>query len=100
MGGYVAAEASAALNPAGLFLMAPAVGLAGFGRHTPVPMARTAAAVHGWQDPVVPVENVIRFCRDHRIPLHLLDCGHTLLRRMHQVETQFRVFLDRVVRGD
>ena len=98
MGGYVAAEASALLEPAGLFLMAPAVHLAGFGNHIPVPKARTMVAVHGWNDPVVPVENAIRFCGDNRIQLHLLDCGHTLIRRMAEVETLFAAFLRRVVR--
>ena len=36
MGGYVAAVASAELNPLGLFLMAPAIGLPGYAVGSPV----------------------------------------------------------------
>ena len=46
MGGYVAAAASEALRPQGLFLMAPAVYMAGFGKTHPEPCAAVRAAVH------------------------------------------------------
>jgi len=96
MGGYVAAMASETLKPKGLFLMAPAVSMAGFGKRTPVPQAAVQVAVHGWHDDVVPVENVLKFCREHRIQLHLLDCGHTLVSALPHVEALFEYFLDRI----
>jgi len=96
MGGYVAAAASERLKPNGLFLMAPAVHIDGFGKRPPVPRAKIRVAVHGWHDDVVPVENALKFCREHRIQLHLLDCGHTLVSLLPGVETLFESFLDQV----
>ncbi len=97
MGGYVAAAASEVRHPKGIFLMAPAVYIEGFGKMTLIPRAKVKMAVHGWHDPVVPVDNVFRFCREHRIQLHLLDCGHTLISRLPDVETLFEVFLNQVL---
>lgn len=97
LGGYVAASASEKLKPKGLFLMAPAVNMPGFGRKTPQPRAEVMTAVHGWHDDVVPADGVIAFCRQYGIGLHLLDCGHTLKRRLADVEALFEVFLSQVV---
>lgn len=96
MGGYVAAAAAERLDPDGLFLMAPAVLIDGFGERPPAPRAKIRVAVHGWHDDVVPYENAVRFCREHRFQLHLLDCGHTLASALESVETLFAAFLDRV----
>lgn len=97
MGGYVAAAASETLKPRGLFLMAPAVYMNGFGRQGLVPDAAVKTAVHGWKDDVIPVDNVVRFCRDHGFTLHILDCGHTLRQGLAQVETLFAAFVEQVV---
>lgn len=100
MGGYVAAAASGILKPRGLFLMAPAVYIEGFGRQDLVPDADIRVAVHGWNDDVVPVENVLRFSRAHGIELHLLACGHTLRSRLSAVEALFAEFLRQVTALD
>jgi len=97
MGGYVAAAASQTLNPHGLFLMAPAVLIPGFGRQDIAPRADILSAVHGWNDDVIPPENAMRFCRSHGIDLHLLHCGHALIEALPTVEALFTHFLDRVV---
>jgi alpha/beta superfamily hydrolase len=99
MGGYVAATASETLNPHGLFLMAPAVLMAGFGRQDIVPRAVIKAAVHGWDDDVIPPENALRFCRSHGIALHLLSCGHGLLEALPTVDALFAHFLDQVIQA-
>ena len=68
----------------------------GFGKTSPLPKAKIRAAVHGWHDDVVPVENALEFCREHRFQLHLLDCGHTLIGTLERVETLFDDFLAQV----
>jgi alpha/beta superfamily hydrolase len=99
MGGYVAAAASEKLSVQGLFLMAPAVLLAGFGRQDIAPRAAVKTAVHGWGDDVIPPEQAVRFCRDHHIGLHLLNCGHALIEALPTVEALFAHFLDQVVQA-
>jgi len=97
MGGYVAAAASEVLKPAGLFLMAPAIRIEGFGKKVPVPHGNIRVVVHGWHDDIVPVENVLTFSREHSLSLHLLDCGHTLIEAIPMVEVLFGDFLNQVI---
>ncbi len=78
MGGHVSAAAAAQLNPDGLFLLAPAFYMPGHEAHTPQAIACPTVIVHGWRDTVVPVENAIRWAREHRAALHILDSEHRL----------------------
>lgn len=93
MGGYVAAVAAAQLNPAGLFLLAPAVGLAGYAIAAPAVATPHLTIVHGWDDDIVPVENVLRFAGERRAELHLLPDGHLLHRELDRIERLFADFL-------
>lgn len=77
MGGYVSAQACAALKPQALFLMAPALYFPGWDEE-PDGIPALAAVVHGWSDDIVPPERGLRFAQRHRTALHLLDSGHTL----------------------
>ena len=97
MGGYVATVASEKLNPAGLFLMAPAFYLDGFAVRQPVPHAELSVIVHGWEDDVVPVENSIRFARQHLTELHLIHGDHGLNGQIDFIEQVFRDFLERIL---
>jgi pimeloyl-ACP methyl ester carboxylesterase len=78
MGGHVAAAAASRLDAAALFLLAPAFYMAGFEKYTPQDVAMPTAIVHGWHDDVVPVDNVIRWAREHRATLHILESDHRL----------------------
>lgn len=78
MGGYVSTEASETLQPDGLLLMAPAIGLAGYSNLSPTPVARDIAVVHGWDDEVVPVEQVIAWARKHKLKMVLVQDDHSL----------------------
>ncbi len=99
MGGYVSAVAAQTLTPAGLFLLAPAIGLPGYAVQTPAPHAGVLEIVHGWGDDVVPPANVLQFARERRATLHLLDDGHRLVNVLPQIETLFAAFLARVEGG-
>lgn len=87
MGGYVMAAASRQLRPDGLLLMAPAVGVAVYPEPDPQPVADRLQVVHGWQDSVIPVELVIRWCRAHGVPLQLVNDDHVLRNSLPLLES-------------
>jgi alpha/beta superfamily hydrolase len=93
MGGYVAAAASPALQPAGLFLLAPAVGLPGYPVAVLPAAAPLVSIVHGWDDAIVPLANVLAFARSYSASLHVLADDHLLHRSLDQVEQLFADFL-------
>lgn len=93
MGAYVAAAASPLCRPDGLFLLAPAVYLPGYPSDALVPDAARIVVVHGWHDEVVPVDNALRFCRQHALPLLLVDGDHRLMAPLESICRQFRLFL-------
>lgn len=78
MGGYVAIRASQMLETAGLFLMAPAIGIAGYADQQPKPGCTNVSVVHGWQDDVIPVHTVIAWAEQHQVELHLVEDNHRL----------------------
>jgi len=84
MGGYVSAMAAGALAPDALFLIAPALYFPGYDREPPVPPALTRV-VHGWRDDIVTPDKAIRYAAKHRLPLTLLDAGHTLNERLPEL---------------
>ncbi len=93
MGGHVAAAAASRLAPRGLFLLAPAFYMAGFEAHTPRDVGCPTVVVHGWRDDVVPVENSVRWTREHRAALHVLDSDHRLEDRIGSICVLLREFL-------
>jgi pimeloyl-ACP methyl ester carboxylesterase len=51
------------------------------------------AIVHGWHDDIVPVENSVRWAREHRAALHVLDSGHRLEDQIEMICLLLRGFL-------
>src|SRR5690554_3064479 len=95
MGGYVSLVASQQVPVAGLFLMAPAVGLPGYAMHDGFELETVPTAiVHGWRDEVVPVEQVIGFARQQRADLQLVDSDHRLSSAMFTLVRRFDAWLD------
>ena len=93
MGGYVSAAAASELKARGLFLLAPAFYMAGYEEYTPQDVACPTAITHGWHDTVVPVENSIRWAREHRAALHLLDSDHRLEDQIDAICLLLRAFV-------
>jgi pimeloyl-ACP methyl ester carboxylesterase len=93
MGGHVAAAAASRLDAAALFLLAPAFYMPGFEKYTPQDVAAPTAIVHGWHDAVVPVDNSIRWAREHRAALHILDSDHRLEDQIGVICVLLRSFL-------
>jgi pimeloyl-ACP methyl ester carboxylesterase len=93
MGGHVSAAAAQRLGARALFLLAPAFYMAGFEQYTPQDVTAPTAIVHGWRDAVVPVENSIRWAREHRATLHVLDSDHRLEDQIEPICALLRAFL-------
>ena len=93
MGGHVSTAGSRLLRTAGLFLMAPAFYVPGFEDLTPEPADCPVTIVHGWRDEVVPVENSIRFAREHGASLHILDTDHRMQDKVREIGYYFEYFL-------
>jgi len=93
---HVAAAAAAEVKPRAVFLLAPAFYMRGFEAHTPQAVACPTAIVHGWHDDVVPVDNSIRWAREHAAALHLLDSGHRLEDQIPSICVLLRAFLEQL----
>jgi pimeloyl-ACP methyl ester carboxylesterase len=93
MGGHVAAAAASRLGARGLFLLAPAFYMAGYEEYTPQDVACPTAIVHGWHDDIVPVENSIRWAREHQAALHVLNSDHRLEDQIEAICLLLRAFL-------
>ncbi len=97
MGGHVAASAALALQPAGVFLLAPAFYMPGFEGLTPAPADCPMSIVHGWKDTVVPPQNSVRFAEVAHCDLHLIDSDHRLTDALDKINVLFEAFLKKVL---
>ncbi len=93
MGGYVSAAAVSRVRVRAVFLLAPAFYMPGFEQYTPQEVAVPTAIVHGWHDDIVPVENSVRWAREQRATLHILDSNHRLEDRIEAICKLLRDFL-------
>ncbi len=93
MGGHVSAAAARSLRARGLFLLAPAFYMPGFEVFTPRNVGCPTLIVHGWLDDVVPVDHSIRWAREHRAALHVLDSDHRLQDQLDPICLYLRAFL-------
>ena len=93
LGGYVSIAAGSLLHARGVFLMAPAIYVAGLPPLRPQPLDCPTAVVHGWRDEVVPVEHSIRFARENSAALHVLDGDHGLHAQLRMIKILFEYFL-------
>jgi alpha-beta hydrolase superfamily lysophospholipase len=95
MGGYVALRASKKLPTLGLFLMAPAVGLAGYRIPRPAPGCKQVIIIHAWQDEIIPVRDVIDYAERHQAELHLVNSDHRLSGQIPLLTKLFEQFIGR-----
>jgi len=93
MGGHVAAAAACRVRARGVFLLAPAFYMPGYEEHTPQDVAVATVIVHGWHDAIVPVENSIRWAREHQAALHVLNSDHRLEDQIEPICGLLRAFL-------
>lgn len=99
LGAHVCTTVSTQVLTRGLFLLAPAFFMPGYERYTPSPPACPVGIVHGWSDDIVPVENSIRYARQYKCALHVLDSDHRLTASLNEVCALLDRFLQRVLTG-
>lgn len=97
LGAHVATAASTQVAASGLFLLAPAFFMPGYEQHTPTPAPCPVVIVHGWHDDIVPVENSVRFARQYRCTLHVIDSDHRLTANIAEVCEYLEGFLNKVI---
>lgn len=94
MGGYVAMAAASRAGARGLFLLAPALYMPGYGEYMPDPLPDLPTMiVHGWRDDVVPHEGSIRYGYETGASVVLLDSDHRLTAMIDVISRLFRDFL-------
>ena len=93
MGGLVSVLYAQEAEATGLFVLAPAVHLAGWPFEDRPLKTASVAVVHGWRDEVIPVDNAVRFARDHRAALHVVDDGHRLAESIGRLTAYLDEFL-------
>lgn len=92
MGGYVSLVTALKKPVKGIFLLAPAVAMPGYAVQE-YPVACPVTCVHGWQDEIIPAENVLNFARQKNATLHLIPGDHRLNDSLKAVGVVFRQFL-------
>lgn len=97
MGGYVSTVASRSLKVKGLFLLAPAFYKMKYANQDPIPHAKITTIIHGLNDDVVPVDHSIRFAKQYKAQLILLDSDHRLMDALPIVIKYFEIFLREIL---
>lgn len=93
MGGHVATAAAAEVGAVGLFVLAPAFYMPGYEALTPEPPGIPMEIVHGWRDDVVPVDASIRYARESRATLHIIDGDHRLTEQIGTINDLLERFV-------
>ncbi len=93
MGGYVSAVSALSHNPQGVFLISPALYMDGYAEAEVEKLTCPTTVVHGWDDDIVPVQNVIRFAKSANANLHVFSGGHRLREKLPETESCFEQFL-------
>ena len=100
MGGYTSLVASnhesCRARVSGLFLIAPALYLENYACQEFPRNDRPIEVIHGWRDETVAPENAIRFARESRARLTMLDDDHRLGNSIDEIGLRFSAFLNRI----
>ena len=92
MGAYVSAHVSREVPVAGLFLMAPPVALDVEPRHLRAAMV-PARIVHGWEDELIPAQDVVRWAQRRQDHLVMVPDSHRLAAHVEFCADEFARFL-------
>ena len=96
MGAYVSLAASKTINPAGLFLCAPALYLKDYKIEEFTNLKIPITIVHGYNDTVVPYKNSVKFAEKNLCDLHIINDDHSLSKSEPFISFVFREFLRKI----
>jgi len=97
MGGYASAVAAQHYPVKGLFLMAPAFYMPGYAIQEFVNIRCPVTVIHGWRDDIVPYEHSVRFAREQRANLIIVDSDHRLASAQLALTRYFSLFLLEII---
>ncbi|MGB1217382.1 MAG: YqiA/YcfP family alpha/beta fold hydrolase [Saprospiraceae bacterium] len=95
MGGYVSLAVANEIQVDGLFLMCPALYLPNYEIQSFSPRTDKIEITHAWQDDIVPYENSIKFAKENKAILHLVEDNHRLSESLLFLAQSFWFFLER-----
>jgi pimeloyl-ACP methyl ester carboxylesterase len=93
IGAYASISAAPTLHTRGLFLMAPAIYIPELPPLRPGALDCPITIVHGWRDDVIPYEESIRFTKEYKGSLHLVESDHRLHSALPLIRTLFQYFI-------
>jgi fermentation-respiration switch protein FrsA (DUF1100 family) len=93
LGGYVSLAAAKPLHAGGVFLMAPTLYTPGLPPLKHGMPDCPVALVHGWRDKLIPYEDSMRFAKENRLALHMVEADHRLLEAIPFLRYLFQYFL-------
>lgn len=96
MGAFISGLISTRVECDGLFLLAPPIRLGDYPNNLEVSDA-PLVMIHGWDDELIPVDEVIDYAAENGAELHLLNDDHRLADYVGTIARWFAEFLDRVV---
>ena len=97
MGGYVSAVAAQQYPVTGLFLMAPALYMPSYDVQEFADIRCPVTVIHGWCDAVIPYDNSVRFAREQKANLIIVDSDHGLASAQLALTRYFRSFLLEII---
>jgi alpha/beta superfamily hydrolase len=96
MGGYVSTVVASSRPIKGLFLMAPALYIPGYGVQAYAPKTNHVYVVHGEHDDVIPLAHSQRFAKESTCTLQILDGDHRLNSVLLELGCCFETFLQKM----
>lgn len=92
LGAYISGHVSLQLPVRGLFLMAPPVQMTGA---PPMPAATIPTSIiHGWDDELIPAQQVVGWAAPRKAQLLLVDDGHRLSNHVQASAEMFAALLE------
>jgi len=95
MGAFISGLASLECVCLGLFLIAPPMRIPEYEREFSAATVPTVV-VHGWQDELIPADEVIDFAKRRQNTLIVVDDSHRLTKHVNFIAEQFREFITKL----
>ena len=98
MGGYVSTAVANEIEVDALFLLCPALYIKNeeYKLTEYIPKCKHIEIIHGWKDEIIPFENSIKFAKEHKAILNLIEDNHRLQDSHKFIGLRFEAFLKEI----